>query len=103
MTGEAHWFGLMFSLLGVLALGALYLYERREESRYRAESHRWYCVAQGREVDLVQVADAATGRWLGVRSCSAFSDPERVVCDKHCVAELNSGLIRLVPLHGARG
>lgn len=88
---------LAFALAGMVTLAGLLAWGWLAERRYHAERHHWYCSRMGKDVDLVHVRMRGGTRWLGVRSCSAFGDPEHVTCDQTCVAKLNAGLVRRVP------
>jgi len=90
VTGQAHWFSIVFLILGFGSILGLLLWNVVADRRYRIETHRHICPQTGRDVQTVHVRDAFSGRWLGVQSCSAFGDPEAVICTRECVKELNA-------------
>lgn len=72
----------------ILALGRL---ADRSERQQRALRRQFLCPRSREPVECVLVADARTGEWVGVRSCSAFPDPEDIRCEGNCVKLLNLG------------
>lgn len=88
MTGEAHWLTFMPLILGGLWLAWLRNREANEERRYVLEQRQFRCPRHWRSVvDATVVRDAQSDEAIGVRSCSAFADPESVTCDRACVAQ----------------
>lgn len=88
MTGQAHWIDFIPVLLIALMLGIFALRDAADRRKYRVEARRFLCPKTRREVDLVLMRDPGTGAAIGVRSCSAFADPDTVACDKPCLAQL---------------
>lgn len=85
MTGQAHWFGFVPILLGGIALLWLLWRDRVAERSFHVEERRFLCPALRTKVIAKLVRDAESGRVIGVRSCTAFTNPETVTCDKECV------------------
>ncbi len=90
ITGQAHWFAAIFIVLGFVSVGGLLLWSMLADRRYKVESHDQTCPQTGKHVQIVHVRDVLSGRWLGVRSCSSFADPEAVICARDCVKNLNA-------------
>lgn len=90
MIGQAHWIDFIPVLLIAATIGVFALQDVLARRNYRAEYRRFVCPKTHREVDLVFLRDAASGAAIGVKSCSAFLDPETVNCDKPCLPQLRS-------------
>jgi hypothetical protein len=91
MTGQAHWFTLIPLLVGGLGISWLVLREAKEARRYVLEMRRFRCPNLTGVVEATLVREALSRQAIGVRRCSAFADPEAVVCDRACVAGLQQG------------
>ncbi len=85
MTGEAHWIALIPVLLGGIGIALMFWRNAVEDRRYRVEQRRFLCPDLRQKVVATLVREARSGAVIGVRSCSAFRNPERVVCTKACV------------------
>ncbi len=95
MNGEAHWIALIPLLLGGLGIAWMFWRDAVEDRRYRIEQRRFLCPDLRQEVLATLVREARSGVVIGVRSCSAFRDPERVVCTKACVPVFGRRPVRL--------
>jgi len=95
MNGEAHWITMVPVLLGGAGLAWLFIGDWMAERRYRTEKRKLSCPLESGEVEVTLVRDADSGAAVGLRSCSAFLDPETVACDKPCVARI--GKLHLKP------
>jgi hypothetical protein len=85
MTGQSHWIALVPIVFGVIGIAWLLWSDRIAERHYEIEQRRFLCPILRQKVVAKLVRDAQSGRVIGVRSCSAFSDPETVACPKQCV------------------
>lgn len=86
MTGQAHWVTFIPLILGGLGIAWLRFREAREERRYVLEQRQFRCPKAWRSVvNATLVRSAQSNEAIGVRSCSAFTDPETVACDRPCL------------------
>ena len=85
MTGQAHWLPFLFLGISGVGLAALWVTDALAQRGFRREQRRFRCPHTGKFVDATVVREASTGAPTGVASCSAFLDPEKVVCGKDCV------------------
>jgi len=99
VTGQAHFIDLIPFIVGGVVLGWLAWREAVVRRQYRIEFKRFICPTLRRKIDAEIVRDAESGVAIGVKSCSAFTDPETVACDKECVRE--PGPLTPVPLKPA--
>lgn len=58
----------------------------------REQRFGFLCPHLGKSVDCRVAQDVRTGQWKAVRACSAFDDPEQVLCDLECARLANLGL-----------
>jgi len=86
MTGEAHWLSLTLMLLAAVPVGYLWIRNWREERKYLVEELGVRCRARGnRLAQCTLVRDAKSHEPIGVRSCSALTNPEDVRCGRTCL------------------
>lgn len=94
MTGQSHWIALVPIVLGGIGIAWLMWRDRIDERRYEIEQRRFLCPVLRQKVVAQLVRDSRSGQVIGVRSCSAFSDPEAVACAKPCVPGFNRAAAR---------
>ena len=85
MTGQSHWIAFVPIALGGIGIAWLFWRDRVAERHYEIEQRRFLCPVLRQKVVAKLVRDSRSGRVIGVRSCSAFADPEAVACAKPCV------------------
>lgn len=96
MEGESSVLTLVLILAGgagVLILSAIATHMSR---LYRSRKQAIHCETKGKDVDVEFVERVANGVVTGVRSCTAFSDPNHVTCGRDCV-----NLVKVNPPSGA--
>jgi hypothetical protein len=91
--------GTIAGMLLAVALVALARVGLRGGSLVGLSRRRFVCPNLRREVSCELWRDLRTSQLRGVRSCTAFDDPEDVRCEADCAAILNRGL----PLQGEQG
>jgi hypothetical protein len=86
------WIALSLGLLvgGLILVVCLAASLREREPFTRQIGFR--CPFSSRDVLCTLVQDTRTGRWVEVRSCSAFPDPGSVLCLAPCLRVLNAGV-----------
>jgi hypothetical protein len=86
MTGQVHWLPLAVLLLAALPVVYLWFREWREERKLIVERRFVRCRDRGnRLAQCMLVSDAKSRTPIGIRSCSALSDPQEVRCGKTCL------------------
>ena len=85
MTAPAHWLPLVFVAGPLLFVAFLWAWDRHLAKHYRVFNTKLRCFTKAKLVQIGFARDAKTGEFLGVRSCTAFADPEHVTCDQHCL------------------
>jgi hypothetical protein len=90
MTGQAHWITFIPLILGGLGIAWILFWEAKAARAYSLERRRFRCPKGPVEVDATLVREVRSGQAIGVRSCSAFANPEMVACDRACVAGFKS-------------
>ncbi len=86
MHADTQWLAILPWLGGLVFLLAVELSSRRIARHLREEERALICPIRRRSVSLTVVTDRRTGRTLGVRRCTAFTDPEDVRCRRECVS-----------------
>ena len=84
MTGQAHWLPFVIVMVVLAGIALALLRDRIDWKRIPVVRRRATCPATGKEVELELAQDRATGRFLGVRSCSRLSPPDEVHCAQGC-------------------
>lgn len=88
MTGQAHWLTAALPILGLLWVTVLLWHTHAIDRHYHTWHRRFFCSRMGKRVDAELVQVVGHGGWVGVRSCTAFPDPENVHCEKECLEAL---------------
>lgn len=86
MNGQGHWLTIAVLLVAISPVAALWLTGWLAERHYRVEQRRVRCRANDNKlVQCTVVHDTATSEPIGIRSCSANSNPEDVRCARTCL------------------
>ncbi len=64
----------------------------------RVQECRFVCPRFRETVTCRILQNIRTGQWKDVEACSAFTDPEKLLCERECTRLLNLGF-RLPPQH----
>jgi hypothetical protein len=91
--------GLLAGLALGAGVGAVAALGLRGGQLERVQECRFECPRFRETVTCRISQDIRTGRWRQVESCSAFADPEKILCERECAKLLNLGF-RLLPRHG---
>ncbi len=93
LTGEAHWFPILVTLLGAGFVAALWAATALRDRAYRRQRHAIACPETNAAVDLLLARDLVEERWTDVLECGRFSPASRVTCTKSCVRLLNEHVL----------
>lgn len=91
--------GTIAAVMLAVALLALARFALRGGRLIGVSRREFVCPKLHQQVTCELWRDLRTSQFKGVRSCSAFDDPEDVQCEADCAAVMNRGL----PLEGAQG
>lgn len=86
----SYW--IVLSGLALVALAVAWI-ALRGGGLCREHSVRFVCPHLGSTVDCRILQDIRTGQWRQVRTCSAFTNPEEIVCDRKCHRIANLGFL----------
>jgi hypothetical protein len=89
----ASWITFAFLAAGGAGLFGLLVGNWWAERRYREIKTHFICPVHKKDVEVAMVRDRRTGDYTGVRSCSAFANPENVTCNMACVAYANDAVL----------
>ena len=85
MHGEAHWFPIVWMLIGGGLVLAIEGASRWLSRHFLEEEREVLCPVRHERASTLVVVDARTGRPTGIRRCSAFPNPDDVTCAKPCL------------------
>jgi hypothetical protein len=90
MTSE-YW----IAILGLVATATAVMWIALQGGKLRVQHRvRFICPNLRRTVECRIAQDIRTGQWKQVLTCSVFTDPNVLECDRKCARVANLGLIQ---------
>jgi hypothetical protein len=90
-----EWSGLGAGLVLAMGAGALARLGLEGGGLAGSRPYAFECPRFREDVECRVRQNVRTGQWEGVLSCSAFVEPEKLLCDRECARMSNLGLLRL--------
>ena len=89
-----EWAGLGAGVTLALAIGTLARLALKGGALERPREYSFECPRFHEDVQCRVLQDIRTGQWQEVVSCSAFVEPDKILCERECARLSNLGLLR---------